>query len=74
MVKGRDSRLYPKNPSNIYVSQYADEFDDSLVAALLITSVEAVLKVTIKKQGIDFGWNFRLIFFLTGGKELGAYH
>ena len=30
LVKGRDGRLYPKNPMNDYISHYADEFNGCL--------------------------------------------
>ena len=30
LVKGRDGRLYPKNPMNDYISQYADGFNGCL--------------------------------------------
>ena len=30
LVKGRDCRMYPKNPMNDYISQYADGFNRCL--------------------------------------------
>ena len=30
LVKGKDGRLYSKNPMNDYISQYADEFNGCL--------------------------------------------